>query len=55
MNYNIIEDPINFLPCSLTADDFVRVPVFESTDDFILRLTIFSFSVFSLAELFLVP
>lgn len=39
----------------MRADDFEKVDVFESTDDFILRLTGFSFSKFSFAELFLVP
>ena len=38
----------------MTVDDFERVDVLESTDDFILRLTGFSFSKFSFAELFLV-
>lgn len=38
----------------MTADDFERADVFESTDDFILRLAGFSFSMFSFVELFLV-
>lgn len=53
--YSILKDTSNTLPCSMTVDDFERVGVFESTDDFILRLTGFSFSKFSFAELFLVP
>lgn len=39
----------------MRADDFERVDVFGSTDDFTLRLTGFSFSKFSFAELLLVP
>ena len=50
-----MKDTSNTLPCSMTADDFERVDAFGSTDDFILRLTGFSFSMFSFAELFLVP
>ena len=38
------------VPCSMTGDDFERGGVFESTDDFILRLAGFSFSIFSFVE-----
>lgn len=39
----------------MTADDFGSVDAFDSTADFILRLTGFSFSMLSFAELFLAP
>lgn len=48
-------DISNILPWSMTDDDFGSVGAFDSTEDFILRLTGFSFSMFSFAELFLVP
>ena len=38
----------------MTAADFGSGDAFENTEDFILRLTGFSFSMFSFAELFFV-
>lgn len=59
MNVSVISNRIiickSTVPCSMTGDDFERGGVFESTDDFILRLAGFSFSIFSFVELFLVP